>query len=549
MRSGSSMGHDTDDRQMSALEIAEIAEIAKVAKVAEIDAMAELAEALAREQFALVYQPIVQLDNAQIVGFEALIRWFHPVRGSIAPSEFIPLAEASGMVVPISDWVIERALTQLVAFDRISHAPMRMFINISAIQLQQPGFVASLGQQILRHGIKAGRVELEITERTVTDCSPATLKILHAVRELGVSVAIDDFGTGYSNLHSLTLLQVDTLKIDMSFTQAVTHSSAAASVSRLIAELGRTLNLAVVVEGIETEGQLNHFRALACPYGQGYLFSKPLAADAACELLRSGKPLFDAAPQGSAPQLLLLDDEESVLVSLRHLFRHDGYRVHATLSPEQAFEILATHPVGVVVSDRRMPRMNGIDFLRQVKGLYPNTVRMVLSAGNDMHAVQDAVNEGAVWKYLSKPWDDEPLREQIRLGFLKHDALREAANTRARLESEVARRGERLAIEVLALESARDTLSMLPIAVLGIDLSHMIVMSNLEADRIFGGGASLMGEFLSSMFPASVEQALDSPAPLDLVLAGQPFRLHARVLGQGSTACGHLLSLVPRITE
>lgn len=516
----------------------------------------DLAEAIAAQQFSLVFQPIVALETTAIVGFEALIRWIHPVRGPVPPAAFMPVAESTGMIIPISDWVIDTALAQLAVFDRLGGPPQRMFINISASQLAQPGFVDALRQRMLHHGIKAGRVELEITERTVTDHSAPTLQALRALRQLGVSLAIDDFGTGYCNLHNLTQLPIDSLKIDMSFTQAVTQSNAAASVSRMICELSRTLDLQVIVEGIETEGQLNHFRALACPYGQGFLFSQPLAPEAAIALLQCGKPLFGAAPVVSAPQLLLLDDDQNILSALRRLLRREGYQVHTTTSPQEAFEILATHPVGVVLSDQRMPQMSGTDFLRQVKKLHPLTVRMVLSGYSEPNTVQAAVNEGAIWKFLCKPWEDDALREQIRLAFLEHAALRDtarqqadAALVRAQLESEVSQRDQRLALKTLAIESARDALLLLPIPVLGIDPSHMVVMSNLEADRLFGGGASLMGEFMAALFPPAVEQALAATEPVSLQLAGRPFRLHVQALGGASAPNGHLLSLVPGSDE
>ena len=296
---------------------------------------ADLVEAIESQQFTLVFQPIVHLDTATLAGFEALIRWTHPVRGPVPPNEFIPVAEANGMIGPISDWVIDSALSQLAAFDRIGGQLTRMFINIAASQFEDSGFIERLRTRLLHHGVAGSRVELEITERTVAEHTPTTLRALTALRSLGVSVAIDDFGTGYSNLHNLTQLSINTLKIDMSFTQAVTYSAAAASVSRMISELGRSLDLSVVVEGIETEGQLNHFRTLGCAFGQGYLFSKPLTAHAACELLRSDAPLFVPHKPVDALHLLLLDDEDNVLSALRRLLRRDGYRVHATTSPQE----------------------------------------------------------------------------------------------------------------------------------------------------------------------------------------------------------------------
>ena len=512
----------------------------------------DLIDAIECQQFTLVFQPIVHLKTATLAGFEALIRWTHPVRGPVPPSEFIPVAEANGMIAPISDWVIERALSQLAAFDRVGGVPMRMFINIAASQFESAGFIDKLRAQLLHHGVPGSRVELEITERMVADHNPATLQTMQALRALGISIAIDDFGTGYSNLHNLTQLSIDTLKVDMSFTQAVTHSAAAASVSRMISELGRTLDLNVVVEGIETAGQLNHFRSLGCAFGQGYLFSKPLAADAACELLCSGAPLFIVHKPEDELHLLLLDDEENILSALRRLLRREGYRVHATTSPMEAYEILATHPIGVVLSDQRMPQMNGTEFLQQVKRLYPLTVRMVLSGYSELQTVQDAVNKGSIWRFLSKPWDDDALRDQIRLAFLEHSTLRSAALQRAdsvaaqaRLERALTQRDERLALEGRAVESARDALSMLPIPVLGVDGSNRVVMSNLEADRLFGGGASLVGEALPALALPGFERAVASQLPVPLRAGDRPFLLHVRVFGDAESGHGHMLSLVP----
>ena len=175
---------------------------------------------------------------------------------------------------------------------------------------------------------------------------------------------------------------------------------------------------------------------------------------------------------------------------------------------------------------------------------------------NGRAASIDRAAEGSIWKFLCKPWEDDALREQIRLAFHEHGVLRDAAQqqadsarVRAKLESEVSQRDQRLVLETLAVESARDVLLLLPIPVLGIDPSRMVVMSNLEADRLFGGGASLMGEFMASLFPPAVEQALEATGPVSLQLAGRPFRLHVQALGGAGAPNGHLLSLVPRSDE
>lgn len=510
---------------------------------------ADLIAALSSQQFALAFQPIVHLDNACIAGFEAQLQWTHPVCGQIGPADFLEAAEASGMTVRLSEWVVAQALAALEAFDRLGGAPVRMFIKIAASHFEQDGFVEALREQMLAHGTEAGRLELEISERAVIDLSPSTLHVLYALRQLGVATAIDDFGSGQSNLHKLTELPVDAMKIGRSLTQASTQSSAVASVSGLICELARMLDLRVVVDGITTAGQLRHFQALGCRYGQGDLFSPALPYAAASRLLQAGKPLFVAAKAEAVSHLLLLDDEENILRALRRVLRHEGYQVHFANTPLAAFELLATHPIGVVLSDQRMPQMNGTDFLRQVKKLYPNTIRMVLSGYSELQTVQSAVNEGAIWKFLSKPWDDGELRQQIRDAFHEYAVLRDADVARARLESQVSQRDQQLALEVHALESSRDTLSMLPIAVLGVDCSQMVVMSNLEADRLLGAGVALMGSPIGDWLPHGYMQALVAPGPIDLDVGGGHFRLHVQAMGPLASPRGYLLSFVPRCTS
>lgn len=511
---------------------------------------ADLAEALAGQHFTLHYQPLVRLDTGQIVGFEALIRWTHATRGPVSPGLFIPLAEANGMIDEIGDWVLGEALAQLAAFDRVCTRPLRMGVNVSPSQLTRPGFVDRVRSQLKRHGMAGGRLALEITERTFTGNDEATAKALDALRQLGVRLVVDDFGTGYSNLQSLTLRPVDTLKIDMSITQAVTHNAAAASISRMVCELARALETQVVVEGIETEAQLAHFRRLGPLVGQGWLFSRALDAQAAMAALAQARPLVPALEGEELPHLLLLDDEPNILAALRRALRREGWQVHATGSPQEALDILAAHPVGVVVSDQRMPQMTGTEFLRQVRRQYPETVRILLSGYSEIGAVTAAVNEGAVWKYLSKPWDDEALREQVRLAFDEHRALRQARQrheqteqTHTRLQAEVSRRDTQLALGAQALASAREVLLELPLAVVGVDTGAMIVLSNAAADTLLGDGTPLIGRALAEVLPA----AADGPEglPRRLGLEGRDYTLHTQLLGGPDGAAGRLLCLLP----
>jgi len=394
----------------------------------------DLDEAVALGQMRVEYQPQVSLANGEIVGFEALLRWEHPELGLVSPARFIPLAEETGAIESLSTWVIEQAIGQIAQWERQGHHGLRVAINVSPVLLTEPMIEQVLRRVLDATGVKANQVELELTESAATAAEGETLTRIARLRQLGVKIAIDDFGTGYSNLGNLSRLSVDCLKIDLSFARGALRSPSDAAICRMICELGQALRLRVVVEGIETAGQLRFFSTLGCHEAQGYLFSRSVAAAEATTML-------EQAPQHSVPRpllqyerhLLLLDDEENVLTALRRMLRRSGVRVHATTSPEQAFELLAAFPIGVVISDQRMPTMSGTEFLRRVKDLHPQTIRIVLSGYTDLQSITDAINEGAIFRFLTKPWNDGQLQNHIGQAFEQFEM---AAQVR-RLQSEL----------------------------------------------------------------------------------------------------------------
>ena len=237
----------------------------------------DLHRALERRELLVHYQPVVSIERNELSGFEALVRWEHPDRGLVPPSEFISLAEETGLITEIGAFVLDEALDQLVHWQQLTSDPrLTMSVNLSARQLGSPGLVEVVRDTIARHGVNPDRVWLEITESALMADVKASLRSLRSLRELGVHLTIDDFGTGYSSLTYLRRFPVEGLKIDRSFVAGIGRDVGDGAIVDAVIRLGHSLGLAVVAEGIETHAQLRHLADAGCLFGQGFLFSKPI---------------------------------------------------------------------------------------------------------------------------------------------------------------------------------------------------------------------------------------------------------------------------------
>jgi diguanylate cyclase (GGDEF)-like protein/PAS domain S-box-containing protein len=243
----------------------------------------DLQHAIERRELLVYYQPILQLATGELAGFEALVRWQHPRRGLLPPAEFIPVAEETGLIIPLGLYVLSEACREMRAWAarHAERTSLLMSVNLSSKQFTQPDLVARVAQILAETDLPATNLELEITESVVMDDPDSTAALLEELRNLEVHVAIDDFGTGYSSLSYLQRFPVDTLKIDRSFVSKVGEQAESLEIVRAITTLAHALDLRVVAEGVETSEQLAQLQALQCEYGQGYLFSPPLDSTAA----------------------------------------------------------------------------------------------------------------------------------------------------------------------------------------------------------------------------------------------------------------------------
>ncbi|MGE8280484.1 MAG: EAL domain-containing protein [Stenotrophomonas sp.] len=390
----------------------------------------QLVDAIDNGELRLRYQPLVSARDGHVVGMEALLRWQSPTLGMLVPERFMRTAERLGIIVQIGAWVLEMSLRQAKAWRDQGFEDFNVSVNVSTLQLLRPNFFPEVMTLLQSIGVPARMLTLEINESALTNNVNFVHETLASLRNEGISLCLDNFGTGDSSLSALVRYPVDKLKIDRTFIKSAPAANREAAISRAIIAMGHQLGMTVIANGVESQAQLGFLRRNDCDVFQGYLFGEPMSADAAGMTLRR-RYLRPEAFAETRPDrtLLLLDDEENVLRSLVRLFRRDGYRILAAGNVRDAFDLLAINDVQVILSDQRMSDMSGTEFLGRVKMLYPDTIRLVLSGYTDLNTVTDAINRGAIYRFLTKPWNDDELREHIRQAFRTHDEKQGVSST------------------------------------------------------------------------------------------------------------------------
>ena len=263
----------------------------------------DLRVALEREQLCVYYQPIINLDSMKLFGFEALVRWNHPLRGLVPPNEFIPVSEETGLIIPLTLWILRKSCQHMVEWQRKSpdNKDLVVSVNLSGKHFAHADLVEQVKAILVETGMNPACLKLELTESAMMDNAERVISMLKELRELGLKLSIDDFGTGYSSLSYLHRFPIDTLKVDRSFVNAMEDGSENGEIVRTVIALAKTLRLDVIAEGIETFHQLHQLRILGCEYGQGYLFSRPVPLEEAERLLEDKTRWENAIPAQTLP--------------------------------------------------------------------------------------------------------------------------------------------------------------------------------------------------------------------------------------------------------
>ncbi|SKA21282.1 EAL domain-containing protein [Novilysobacter spongiicola] len=400
-------------------------------RAASSDGFAErFADAFDNSEFRLFYQPLINGHDGGLCGFSALLRWQSERHGLMLPNRFMEIVDRVGLSARLGWWVIDTAMRQLAQWRSEGLDYLSMSVHMPEPLLNQADCVERIGALLHSHGLPAESMEFELGESTLALDTSQVSETLAGLRALGCTLTVGDFGLGGLSLAALAQYPMDRLKIDRNFVRNVATDTRSTAIVRAIIAMGHRLGMKVTAKGVESEAELGFLRRNHCDFFQGYLFSAPLPVEQLDELIRR-RFLLPGAFAATRPErtLLLLDDEENVLRSLVRLFRRDGYQILTANSVREAFDLLASNPVQVIVSDQRMPDTSGTEFLAQVRDMYPDTMRMVLSGYTDLATITEAINHGAIYRFLTKPWNDDELREHIQDAFRAYE--RQAAGDQA----------------------------------------------------------------------------------------------------------------------
>jgi EAL domain-containing protein (putative c-di-GMP-specific phosphodiesterase class I)/FixJ family two-component response regulator len=520
----------------------------------------ELVSAIDGDQFRVHYQPIADLQSGEITSMEALVRWDHPQKGIIHPAQFIAVVEELALINQLGAAIIRQVCKDIRHCRDKGVVMPRIAINVSPRQFQDSLFTQTLLDTLSELNVDPREITLEITESLLIQHDEAMGSTIKKIKALGFCLSMDDFGTGYSALQYLKHYPFDYVKIDRSFVKNMMDNTGDAAIANAVIAMSHSMGLKVIAEGVETEAQCAYLSRNMCDQIQGYFLSQPMPIEQAANYIATQftLPKHLLRMTKVSQTLLLVDDEPNILAALKRLFRQDGYKILTADSGAAGLEVLKENQVDVIMSDQRMPSMTGVEFLRHAKEKYPDTMRLVLSGYTELQSITDAINEGAIYKFLTKPWDDQQIRDQIsdaftqkqmsdenrKLGLKIQTANQELASANRQLAEILDSKEKQLYRDETSLDIAREALLHIPIPMLGIDDDGMIAFANLASEKMLSQNTAMLGAHIDEILPGFFRAAAESSEGNCFSLPIQNFNYSAnwRTMGTISKSRGKLIT-------
>ncbi len=440
---------------------------------------------------------------------------------------------------------LRTAFTQLAAWNHGGRT-LTLAVNARLDLLCSADFPVRLGALLLETRLEPCHLEVNIVahQREVSD---AELAALQHLRQSGIRFVTSAASPISAHQAWIRRMPLDGLEVPARLVQDVTADPEGVAIIRALVTRAHNMKLTVNAKGVRTAHVLSVMKACGCDSLQGPQPGEACSLEAFAARLTEAPTVGQGTGQTVTGErtLLLVDDEQNILSSLRRLLRRDGYTILTAASGQEGLEVLAANPVDVILSDQRMPGMTGVEFLRKAKDMYPESVRLVLSGYTDLQSVTDAINEGAIYKFLTKPWDDAMLRanieeafrrkalsdENLRLSAELQHANRELAHINEQLRSTVAERERRLNLDERALSLAQEALAAMPMPVLGIAPDGMLALSNLAAEHLLADRSPLLGQYAQEILPEEILPLIArGDGSTDLILGGKPYHVDVRPL-------------------
>ena len=382
-----------------------------------LEMVSELRRAISGDELRLHYQPVLELPSRKLRGFEALVRWVHPNRGLISPGEFIPLAEQSGLIVPLTEWVLQEVMRQMHRWDALGLRP-QIAVNVGAKALTASARLPEVIDRLMTsYGVDPARLVIEVTESDVMTDPARAIAVLNAVKSLGLRIELDDFGTGYSSLSYLRQLPLDGVKIDRSFVRTLITDANTSAIVRAAIDLSHALGLEALAEGVEDEEVLSRLMASGCDSAQGFLFARPMPPEAVPAWLAiTGGSITEAesvpmpvAAQAKGPIVLLVDDEPRLRLSTHRMLSAGGFQVIPAATASEALQIYAAQhgSIELVLTDMHLTDWRGHELAARMREMRPD-LRVVFMSGD----ARELSNAGAD-QFLVKPFSKRELLDGI----------------------------------------------------------------------------------------------------------------------------------------